>query len=53
MRPVVVERLGDDQVDQCVAEELEALVMRSACAAVGQGLGEEFLTLETMADGYA
>ena len=48
LRPVLVERLGDEQVDQCIAEELEALVVRSACAAVGQGLRQQVLSRESI-----
>lgn len=41
VRPVFVQRFGDEEIDQGIAEKLEALVVGSACAAVGQCLGEK------------
>src|SRR3546814_7352179 len=40
-RPAQVELFGHDQVEQRVAEEFQALVVRAARAAVGQGLPQQ------------
>ena len=42
-----VKRFGDHQVDQRIAEEFEALVVRCARAAMGQGLREQARIGET------
>ncbi|MNN89584.1 hypothetical protein D3C81_2074200 [compost metagenome] len=52
-RPAQVKRLGDQQVDHAVAEELQPLVVRRAGAAVGQRLRQQRRIGEIMADPVA
>jgi hypothetical protein len=49
LRPVPVKRLGDELVDQRVAEELQAFVVRAAGAAMGQRLPQQARVGEVMA----
>jgi hypothetical protein len=48
--PTLVERLGDDQVDQGITEELQAFVVRRSGAAVPEGLLQQFGLFETVAE---
>ena len=48
--PVHVQRFGDDQVDQRVAEELQALVVGRPGAAVGQRLRKQVRPGKAMGD---
>ncbi len=47
--PARVQRFGDDQPDQRIAQEFQALVVRRAGAAMGQGLLEQARVREGMA----
>jgi hypothetical protein len=49
LRPAQVQLLGDDQVEQRVTEELEALVVRAAGAAVAECLPQQRRVGEAMA----
>ena len=48
--PTLVQRLGDDQVDQGVTEEFQAFVVRRSGAAVPEGLLQQFRFAETVTE---
>ena len=50
LRPALVQRFGDDQVDQRVAEEFHSLVVRNPDAAMAQGLAQQIGVLERVAE---